>query len=754
METLTKQEIAIQKSYLTKEVVNKVYGGDIMRSKIRTLEKVKRHSAQNTLGEKKGGKMKYLLKVTCIALIGLMLSAVQVSARTIYVAAGNSIQDSLNIALPGDTVLVGPGTFYENITWPAVDGIVLISEYGPGLTGIDGFSTGRVIYFNSPNITNTTRVEGFTITNGYSSYGGAGIRMRYGAEATIENNVIRDNTCSYYGAGIFVRDSDPVIRGNIIENNHVTSTSPDTTHYGAGIFCYNSGALIENNTFSGNRIEDYGNGAGIALRESHTIVRNNWIEKDTVVSLTGVIYMYNSADTITTNVITDNTGTGIFAMNSNLCLIEKNRIEFNRGGLGGGIMLNNSSCQVYKNMIQGNSARKGGGIYCYASNAEIIENSITSNITDDITGGAGGGIFINNCVPLVEENIISRNVAEAGSGGDGLGGGIAMNISTGVTVNRNTIVLNCAKGSLGQGGGIELIGFSSATVGINPTDKNNIYHNFAEFGSNIWSGMTSPSCDAIHNYWGTSDTSKISSTISIENGSWYPVEDLPLPVVKTISDTGFYTFGETEIYFSSLTLGSDSIVAVTVYGDSIPPYCTGGSCIAKFFDLQGNFTFDAYFKFYYTDDEFSASGISLEDSIHAYRYNGVGWNLVPGVVDTAENLVIVNSSEFSVWMLGKDLSVGVEERENAEIMNYELKVYPNPASSVCNITFSLESEQQITITISDIKGNIVNKVFENKKLKAGEHSYEFNISNLPVGIYLFTISSKDGFNAMKFIKTS
>lgn len=90
---------------------------------------------------------------------------------------------------------------------------------------------------------------------------------------------------------------------------------------------------------------------------------------------------------------------------------------------------------------------------------------------------------------------------------------------------------------------------------------------------------------------------------------------------------------------------------------------------------------------------------------------------------------------------------------NQEYLRQTFNIYPNPAKNICNISFSLESEQQITITISDIKGNVVNKVFDDKKLNAGEHLFEYNISNFPAGVYLFTISSKDGFNAMKFVKT-
>ena len=84
-----------------------------------------------------------------------------------------TIQDAINASSNGDTVLVQPGFYYENINLNA-HRIVLGSLFlttGDTLyissTIIDGDSSGSVVTFESGE-DSTTKIIGFTIRNGFA----------------------------------------------------------------------------------------------------------------------------------------------------------------------------------------------------------------------------------------------------------------------------------------------------------------------------------------------------------------------------------------------------------------------------------------------------------------------------------------------------------------------------------------------------------------------------------------------------------
>ncbi len=113
-------------------------------------------------------------------------SANSLSSRIIYVPGNYStIQAGINGALPGDTVFVQSGTYYEHVV--VNKSISLIGEQ-PETAFIDGSGNGTVVLVTSSN----TVVSNFTIRDGI-----------YGILVERANNVvIRKNNVSNNREGI------------------------------------------------------------------------------------------------------------------------------------------------------------------------------------------------------------------------------------------------------------------------------------------------------------------------------------------------------------------------------------------------------------------------------------------------------------------------------------------------------------------------------------------------------------------------
>lgn len=236
-------------------------------------------------------------------------------------SALNSIQAGLDSCADNDIVLVGPGTYVENIVWPNTQGIHLISELGPEMTIVDGNSDGSVIRIASA-LDTTTIINRFTIQNGNAVSGG-GISCYNNTSPTITGNTITNNSANVYGSGIFCGSGcSPIISNNAITNNVAGGPIGGA---GGGIFCdSNSLAIILDNTITNNgalSIWD-GSGGGICCRNYNGIINGNTITGNHAFNHGGGIVCDNSEPFITGNTITGNTvwygsgGGGISCINS------------------------------------------------------------------------------------------------------------------------------------------------------------------------------------------------------------------------------------------------------------------------------------------------------------------------------------------------------------------------------------------------------------------------------------------------------
>ncbi len=181
-----------------------------------------------------------------------------------------NIQAGINNSSHGDTVLVQPDTYFENIGFIGHNitlGSLFLTTGNPSYissTIIDGNGVNRVVTLASGE-TNDAKIIGFTIQNGHALDGG-GISCIY-ASPTISNNTISGNSAVNYGGGIRCENNSNAT----ISNNTISGNSADD---GGGIYCWSSNPTISNNTISRNSA-DYG--GGIYYRGSSPVVITNTI---------------------------------------------------------------------------------------------------------------------------------------------------------------------------------------------------------------------------------------------------------------------------------------------------------------------------------------------------------------------------------------------------------------------------------------------------------------------------------------------
>ena len=105
------------------------------------------------------------MKRLTVPLIALVLSASPAFSATLYVPDNYpTIQTAIDAAGGGDTVIVRPGIYVENIDFKG-KAITVESEQGPQGTIIDGNQSGSVVRFQSGEGLDSI-LSGFSITNG------------------------------------------------------------------------------------------------------------------------------------------------------------------------------------------------------------------------------------------------------------------------------------------------------------------------------------------------------------------------------------------------------------------------------------------------------------------------------------------------------------------------------------------------------------------------------------------------------------
>ena len=204
------------------------------------------------------------MKILFFVFVFLILSTF-LSATIINIPADQpTIQAGINVAVDGDTVLVQPGTYFENINYNGknitVASLFLTTQDTSYIsqTIIDGNQDGIVVTFVNEELA-TAVLTGFTITNGNASSGG-GIHC-FASSPSLRNLIITGNSASSGGGLSFWKGSVPILWNVTIMNNSADNS-------GGGIYCIcQSNPSLENVTITNNSAVS--KGGGICCHESN-----------------------------------------------------------------------------------------------------------------------------------------------------------------------------------------------------------------------------------------------------------------------------------------------------------------------------------------------------------------------------------------------------------------------------------------------------------------------------------------------------
>ncbi|NQV36699.1 MAG: T9SS type A sorting domain-containing protein [Candidatus Marinimicrobia bacterium] len=615
-----------------------------------------------------------------------------------------TIQAAIDAAINGDTVLVSPGIYTENLNISGKE--ILLTSYtllnnNPAYmysTIIDANQNGSALVLIGED-SSPTKVMGFTLQNGI------------GTIADPDG----DGNSSDYGGGIYCENSSPHFSHLRIKDNSIINGG------GGGFFGYASNAIFENVLFENNSSEDVGGGI-YARANSDMIIKDCKFINNACADVGGAMYARDNSDIsmIRTEIIgntTEHAGAGIGFKNDCHPTLVSVTITDNEAAHFGGSIYSNSSFPTVVNSILWNN--QGGEVY-FANFDDSSE--IVLAYTDIMAGEAGITTNDNGSIVWLDGNLDQDPFFAD-------------------TLNEDySLLLNSP---CRDAGAAFFVYENDTMVNMQPDDYLDDAPDMGAVESMTETVYYFPLINQQQwTYASDHDTFAITITDSVMTGDvhyfeidhWYQDSDPAyfssienqIMVLTDTSEFLFYDFGASfsESWEIPPLLWSSGTMTLVSLGDTVDtPLGSYWPCY-KFYHYIGE---DAEFYDWFAPDV----GLVQRDQITIAgltRYQLINIGPVVSVVDG-----------------DKTFTNGYHLSEN----------YPNPFNPTTTLHYELPSDSDVKIVVYDVIGREVS-ILVNTALFAGSHQVIWNGKNsfgkdMPTGTYYAKMSTTEFSKTIKMI---
>jgi parallel beta-helix repeat protein len=364
------------------------------------------------LGDKKMDKRYGILIVSVIFFVLGFVGTASATNWTVNGSGGadcTSIQEAINNAKDGDTILVHSGVYYENVV---VDKLVTLM--GIGQPVVDAGEKGDAIRLTADGIT----LAGFNATT-YGWWGTTVIKV------TSNNNSILNNTCFNrgfdenlwaYSIDLTNSSNNSLSNNNCTcislqnsNNNHISNNTCSNNRRGGISIRYSNNNKLIGNALVESGLVIWGDSVSNYTQEIDTSNTVNgkpvYYRKDAsggrIADDAGQVILVNCTNVTVENQNINNASVGINIAFSHCITIRNNTCSYNRAG--GISLMNSSNCSISDNICSNNNYVYGGeGIYLrYSSNNSISRNICSNN-------GAGISLWPSD-TNTISNNTCSNN---------------------------------------------------------------------------------------------------------------------------------------------------------------------------------------------------------------------------------------------------------------------------------------------------------------------------------------------------------